>query len=90
MTNTAKQERADLAQAERHIIEGERHVAEQEIRIEHLRADGHDAAAFEAMLETFKTTLEAQHRHRELILERIVQLDDAQEFRDQRDSAAQA
>ena len=75
MTTNYEREHADLNKADRHIADGERHITEQEARIAKLRADGQDVKAFEDVLASFKAMLVAQREHRDVILERIAQLD---------------
>jgi|tagenome__1003787_1003787.scaffolds.fasta_scaffold18811676_1 hypothetical protein len=68
-------EAADLARAEADVAEGERRVSEQRLRIEHLRADGHDTALAESLLRTFESTLGEWIAHRDEIVRRIALID---------------
>lgn len=68
-------ERADLAKAERDIVEGERRVAEQLLLIERLGQSGHDTRGAELLLENYRQTLEQWHVHRQLILYAIERLE---------------
>ena len=55
-----------LAQAERHVREGEQRVAEQIDRLAQMKADGDSAhliAAAETVLATLQRTLELSHEH---------------------------
>ena len=65
----AAREAEHLVLAERHIVEGERRVTEQCLRVETLRADGHDTVEAEKLLRTLKATLVEFCDHRTLILQ---------------------
>lgn len=67
-------ERADLEQADRHILEAEGRIEGQEALVDGLIADGHDAGPAEAILKTFHETLAAFHDHRALIMAELERL----------------
>jgi hypothetical protein len=61
----------ELAQADRHIAEGEARLARQADLVARLMADGHDTALAEMVLETMESTLASFRNHREPILREI-------------------
>jgi hypothetical protein len=61
----------ELAQADRHIAEGEARLARQADLIARMVADGRDTALPEELLDTMERTLAAMRAHRELILREI-------------------
>ena len=75
MNTTGDRERADLALCERHIANGERQVVRQAERVEQFRAIGLDSVVAADTLQVFQDALTQHRRHRELILERLAQLD---------------
>jgi|SRR5215211_8883162 hypothetical protein len=66
-----QQEFEHLAQADRHLLEGERRIADQIILIEELTAKGHDTTGAEELLRNFEQTRETWRVHRELILDTL-------------------
>src|SRR5690242_14245141 len=52
-----EKEEADLAQAEQDIADGQMRVTEQELRIEALRAGGHDTTQAERLLGNLRDSL---------------------------------
>jgi hypothetical protein len=81
MMHNAEQDRLEraregrtLAQADVDIAEGERRVAAQMLLIEHLRTDGQDTRLAEKLLASLQATLTEWRTHRELIVQRIAQL----------------
>jgi hypothetical protein len=81
MTHDVEQDRLEraregrtLAQADQDIAEGERRVASQMLLIEQLRTDGHDTRLAEKLLAGLVATLTEWRTHRELIIQRIAQL----------------
>ncbi|HEX2726229.1 MAG TPA: hypothetical protein VHN20_10450 [Beijerinckiaceae bacterium] len=81
MTHDIEQDRLEraregrtLARADQDITEGERRVAAQLLLIEQLRADGHDTRLAEKLLAGLEATLTEWRTHRELIIQRIAQL----------------
>ena len=75
MTTALQRERAFLAQADRHIADGDRRIGEQEARIARLRAEGLDCTEAEKSLRLCKETMNEHCAHRRLILERIAYLE---------------
>jgi hypothetical protein len=69
-----EREQADLAKAERDIVEGQIRITEQELRIEQLRLDGHDTKQAEELLALLRGTLAEWVAHREQILKTIDRL----------------
>jgi hypothetical protein len=63
-----------LAQADQDIVDGERRVAAQMLLVEQLRADGHDTHLAEKLLASLQASLSEWRAHRELIVQRIAQL----------------
>jgi hypothetical protein len=61
-------ETADLAQAERHLVEYRQRIADQERRILELQRDGHSTEEAEKLLAEFRETQRLGEEHRELIL----------------------
>lgn len=45
-----------LAQAERHVDEGERHLAQQRAHVDELERDGHDSSVARELLRTMERT----------------------------------
>ncbi|WP_018261179.1 hypothetical protein [Methylobacterium sp. WSM2598] len=68
-------EKAGLVKAEQDIVAGERRVAEQDLRIRRLRAEGHDTAQAEQLLEMLGATLAEWQHHRRAILDVIHRLE---------------
>jgi hypothetical protein len=69
-------EKGHLAQADRHVIEGERRIAQQTELVEHIRQKGaYGAAEAERLLQTLRETLETWRSHRENIVEAIARLE---------------
>jgi hypothetical protein len=52
-----------LAPAERHVAEAETRVARQAALVAELRADGHDTATAERLLDLFTSTLSVMREH---------------------------
>ena len=67
-------ERMTLAHADEDIAAGERRVAAQMLVIEHLRASGEDTSLAEKLLVNLQATLTEWRTHRELIVQRIAEL----------------
>ena len=63
-----EKEEADLAQAEQDIAAGQMRITEQELRIEALRAGGHDTTQAERLLGNLRDTLAQWSAHRTEIL----------------------
>jgi hypothetical protein len=81
MTHDIEQDRLEraregrtLAQADQDIAKGERRVAAQMLLIEQLREDGHDTGLAEKLLASLQASLSEWRTHRELIMQRIAQL----------------
>ena len=72
-----EQERADLAQAEIDIVDGERRITVQRILVARLRQDGHDVTQAERLLANLEQTLNEWQAHRALILDTITRPQDA-------------
>jgi phage-related minor tail protein len=70
MSHTWK-EREDLAQADRHIAEGERRSAEQQRLIEQIAEAGQSTAEAKRLLWNFEETLDQFRVHRQLILDEM-------------------
>jgi hypothetical protein len=64
-----------LGQAERRIANAERIVTEQRLRVDRLRADGHDTKGSEQTLRGFEDTLKILRENRAVIVEAIEQID---------------
>ena len=64
-----------LAESDRHIADAERKVTRQQLRLDRLRADGHDTKAAEEMLRAFEDALKTFREHRHLIVMTIEQID---------------
>jgi hypothetical protein len=64
-----------LARADRHITVAERHITEQRLRVDRLRADGHDTRTAEEMLREFEANLKTLREHRQIIVRTIEQID---------------
>ena len=60
-------ERNHLAQARRHIVQGEERVRRQRAVVAWLAERGHDVSVAEFVLETMQTSLARMKEHRELI-----------------------
>lgn len=71
------EEHRHLALADQHIVDGETRVTEQMLRVEGLRADGHETARAEELLATLDATLAEWNAHRAEILCRIARLTEA-------------
>jgi uncharacterized coiled-coil protein SlyX len=52
-----------LAEAQRHVAEGEERVRHQKQRIEELRQDGHSTVEAERLLATLQETLQTMREH---------------------------
>lgn len=68
-------ERRHLAQARQDIAEGEARIRHQVALLDRLRASGQDTACGEALLKTFRETLQSWTAHRDLILGAIARLE---------------
>jgi hypothetical protein len=66
-----QQEREHLAQADRHIAEGETRVAEQIALIERMAKQGQDITLAEEFLRNLEQSLEQFRNHRQLILDAL-------------------
>ncbi len=64
-----------LGEADRHIAVAERNVTEQQLRLDKLRADGHDTKTAEEMLRGFEGVLNTLREHRQMIVKTIDQID---------------
>jgi hypothetical protein len=64
-------QKADLARAEYHIADGERRIAGQMLRIEELRADGHDTREAEHLLGTMQGLMVQFYAHQNEILREL-------------------
>jgi hypothetical protein len=64
-----------LVLAERHLLEGERRIGDQVLLLGRMRDKGHDTMQAELLLRTFEATLLDWRTHRNVILDRIQQLD---------------
>ncbi|MDR7037786.1 hypothetical protein J2X36_004512 [Methylobacterium sp. BE186] len=69
-----EEKRVYLAQADRHIAEGETRIADQVALIARLKKDGHDLNLARDFLHVLVGTLAQWNVHRQLILNRIAQL----------------
>jgi len=65
-----------LAESDRHIADAERKVTGQQLRLDRLRADGHDTRTAEEMLRGFEDTLKTFREHRHLIVMTIERIDE--------------
>lgn len=65
------QERFNLTQADRHIVEGEERVSRQRLLIERLRQDGQPTEVAEQHLSTLLDTMAEWWDHRDAIFARI-------------------
>ena len=63
-------ERAHLAQTDRHIARAKDHIRKQQQRVERLAAKGHDVDDAENFLSLLTDILRTFERHRILILDR--------------------
>jgi hypothetical protein len=70
MSDKAK-ETGHLADAVRHIADGEVRLNDQETLVRRLAADGHDRTAAQKLLDTFRDTLATMRMHRALILQEL-------------------
>jgi hypothetical protein len=70
--NKAMEER-HLAQADKHITDGEIRISEQLLRIEHLKADGHDTTEANRMLTDLEDQQKEFEAHRQMIVDRLAQ-----------------
>ena len=77
MATTLEFELTQLSHSDAHIADAERHIVEQEARVEQVRVSGQDVKPFEALLATFKETLQQHNAHRTTILDRIKRLEAA-------------
>jgi hypothetical protein len=77
-------EREHLAQAERHVAEGEARIARQAELVERLRGGGQDVAAAEALLTNLQQTLAIWKDHRAEILATIARLEQCPSADDER------
>jgi hypothetical protein len=68
-------ERANLARSEEGIAAGEQRITEQIVRIERLRAGGHDMTDAERVLKALQNTLREWQTRRDGILKRIAHLE---------------
>ena len=75
MSTERDHEVASLAIAEQHVAEAERHIAEQLTRLESLGDDEHDAAGAEKILMPLHAMLAEWAAQRDLIINRIEELD---------------
>jgi len=66
-----EQERSDLRLADRHIVEGESRIAQQEALVGRLESEGFPAPEGERLLQTLRETLQLWRQHRTQILMRI-------------------
>jgi hypothetical protein len=66
-------ERAHLAQADRHIAGAKAHIARQEQLIVRLSATGHDVRGAEHFQSVLMDTLKGFERHRRAILHRLAE-----------------
>ncbi|MER2267797.1 hypothetical protein [Methylobacterium oxalidis] len=73
MTNL-EQEREHLGLADRHIAEGELRIADQIALIACLTKDGHELSLAQDFLHVLESTLAQWRVHRQLILDRVMQL----------------
>ncbi|MBM0206165.1 hypothetical protein JNW90_26490 [Micromonospora sp. STR1s_5] len=64
-----------LAQADRHVAEGQVRVDQQQARLAALGESGFDTALAERLLETLERTLIEWRAHREEILRRLANID---------------
>jgi hypothetical protein len=64
-------EQEHLAEANRHVAEGEQRVADQKALIEKLASGGHDVTASRVLLATFEDTLRQMIGHRKMILREL-------------------
>lgn len=64
-----------LAEADRHITNGERAVGHQMMQIERLREGGHSTARAEQTLEIFRRTLGTMQERRKIIIRTIEEID---------------
>jgi len=60
-------ERGHLAQAARHVVEGEERVRHQRALLARLADHGHDVRMAELVLQTMQTSLDLMKEHYELI-----------------------
>ena len=63
--------RADLEMADRHILQGEHHIVQQEELLTRLRAQGQATDSAEALLALFNSTLAEHRAHRGAIAEAL-------------------
>lgn len=70
-----QREREHLAQADRHIVEGEACVAEQMALIERMTEQGQDTALAEEFLKNLEQTLKQFQAHRQIIVDEIARLE---------------
>lgn len=69
-----RQEERHLAKAKSDIFDGKRRLLEQGDRVRELRAGGHDTGQAERLVELLMRILAEWERHRELIEQRILYL----------------
>jgi uncharacterized DUF497 family protein len=62
---------ADLDMVDRHIVQGERHVTQQEKLVQRLRKHGLPTASAESLLDDFRAMLVQHREHREIMLHDI-------------------
>jgi hypothetical protein len=61
----------ELADSNRHLVEGHARIARQRELISHLSADGHDVTDAENLLRTMVEGLEAMQVHRQQIVREL-------------------